>query len=309
MRERSQRFDPRQTMQRDTCEVFHYREPRPAGVEVHHHDFYEVYYLLGGQVEYWVDGRIIRMLPGDLLLINPLELHRPIPAGESRMYERIVLWINKEYLESLHAGKVNLSSCFDVSLPTHTHLIRPAASERTALTARMGELVREFYSREFGSDLSAYGLFLQFMVQLNRMALHTEHQEEAEERSDLVQQVLGYIGQNLSSPLSLAEIADKFYVSKYHLAHAFGSCLPPVSQQGRCAVAAVFLIIPVFTGRLSLSMASAPGLTQPASTSLIRQQGTGEYGGSKLCHFLRTQQIILLMPLNNHGHQSANGEG
>ena len=52
MRERSQRFDPRQTMQLDTFEVFHYREPRPNTVEVHHHDFYEVYYLLSGQVDY-----------------------------------------------------------------------------------------------------------------------------------------------------------------------------------------------------------------------------------------------------------------
>ena len=61
MRERLQIFDPRQTMQRDTFEVFHYREPRPNSVEVHHHDFYEVYYLIKGEVEYWVDGRIIRM--------------------------------------------------------------------------------------------------------------------------------------------------------------------------------------------------------------------------------------------------------
>ena len=43
MRERSQSFDPRQVMRRDTFEVFHYREPRPGTVEVHHHDFYEVY--------------------------------------------------------------------------------------------------------------------------------------------------------------------------------------------------------------------------------------------------------------------------
>ena len=87
MRERSQSFDPRQTMQRDKFEVFHYREPRPDGVEVHHHDFYEVYYLLGGEVEYWVDGRIIRMQPGDLLLINPMELHRPLvnPCFETVM--------------------------------------------------------------------------------------------------------------------------------------------------------------------------------------------------------------------------------
>ena len=223
MRERSQRFDPRQTMQRDTFEVFHYREPRPNAVEVHHHDFYEVYYLLGGEVEYWVDGRIIRMIPGDLLLINPLELHRPILDQASPVYERIVLWIDREYLESLSSGQIRLSSCFDTSLPTHAHLIRPAASERTALTARMSELVREFYSRDFGSDLCAYGLFLQFMVQLNRMALHTDgQQEETEEQlSPLVQEALNYISGHIQEELSLEHIAGQFYVSKYHLSHAF----------------------------------------------------------------------------------------
>ena len=222
MRERSQRFDPRQTMKRDTFEVFHYREPRPNGVEVHHHDFYEVYYLLSGEVEYWVDGHIIRMHAGDLLLINPLELHRPILDSGSRIYERIVLWINKEYLEGLFADRMDLSRCFDTSLPTHTHQIRPGASERSALTALMGELVREYYSRDFGSELCAYGLFLQFMVQLNRMALRTEgQQEETQQLSALVQKTLGYISENLGQPMTLESIASQFYVSKYYLAHAF----------------------------------------------------------------------------------------
>lgn len=222
MRERSQRFDPRQTMQRDTFEVFHYREPRPNTVEVHHHDFYEVYYLLSGEVEYWVDGRIIRMRSGDLLLINPLELHRPILEEKNRVYERIVLWINKEYLEELYSDQVKLSRCFDTSLPTHTHLIRPGVSERSALTARMGELVREYYSRELGSALSAYGLFLQLMVQMNRMAQKGEtQQEEPQQLSGLVQKTLRYIGENLSQPMTLESISAHFYVSKYYLSHAF----------------------------------------------------------------------------------------
>ena len=222
MRERSQRFDPRQTMQRDTFEVFHYREPRPNTVEVHHHDFYEVYHLLSGEVEYWVDGRIIRMQAGDFLLINPQELHRPVLGEGSRNYERIVLWINKEYLEGLFCGQVSLSRCFDTSLPTHTHLIRPVGSERSGLTARMGEMVREYYSCEFGSGLSAYGLFLQFMVQLNRMAQHGEgRQEESQQLSELVQNALGYISENLGHPMTLESLAARFYVSKYYLAHAF----------------------------------------------------------------------------------------
>ncbi len=222
MRERSQHFDPRQTMQRETFEVFHYREPRPNTVEVHHHDFYEVYYLLGGQVEYWVDGRIIRMMPGDLLLINPMELHRPIPDQSSPVYERIVLWINKEYLESLFAGELRLSRCFDTRVPGHSHILRPAATDRTNLTARMAELVREFYSREYGSQQCAYGIFLQFMVQLNRMAIHAEgNQEETEALSPLVQRALQYIDENLQGELSLEQLAGLCYVSKYHLSHAF----------------------------------------------------------------------------------------
>ena len=222
MRERSQRFDPRQTMQKDTFEVFHYREPRPNTVEVHHHDFYEVYYLLRGEVEYWVDGRIIRMCPGDLLLINPMELHRPILEGKEQAYERIVLWINKEYLENLTDNDIRLSGCFETDLPGHTHLIRPAGSERSSLTARMSELVREYYSTDFGSAWSAYGMFLQFMVQLNRMARHTQpQQEESQQLSALVQQTLGYITDHLSEPMTVENIADLFYVSKYYLSHTF----------------------------------------------------------------------------------------
>lgn len=222
MRERLQSFDPRQTMQRDTFEVFHYREPRPNSVEVHHHDFYEVYYLLKGEVEYWVDGRIIRMHTGDLLLINPMELHRPVVHPDSPVYERIVLWINKEYLENLHSDQMNLSRCFDTSLPAHTHLIQPSVAERSALTARMGELVREYYSRELGSDLCAYGIFLQFLVQLNRMAQREQAQpEQTRQLSGLVENVLSYIGENLSEPLTVEKIAEQFFVSKYYLSHTF----------------------------------------------------------------------------------------
>ena len=217
MRERAQSFDPRQVMRGDKFEVFHYREPSPNGVEVHHHDFYEVYYLIGGNVEYWVDGRIIRMEPGDLLLIHPLELHRPM-VKSGNLYERFVLWINRDYLQSMEG---QLDSCFNYAQPAYTHLLRPAHSERTVLMTLLSEMVRESYSRDFGNRTSAYGLFLQFMVQLNRLALQTQPREESEPMSSLVRNVMHYILQNLGEDLSLERIAKQFYISKYHLSHAF----------------------------------------------------------------------------------------
>ena len=217
MRERSQRFDPRQTMKTDTFEIFHYKDPQPGAVEVHHHDFYEIYLFLGGQMDYWVEGRILHLSAGDLLLINPMELHRPLIPAHFPTYERIVLWINKAYLEGLTQDG-QLSRCFDPSLP---NLIRPTAPERTTLTAWLSNLLRETYSRDFCSEYSAFGIFLQFMVQLNRIALHTQPQQAETAVSDLVDQVLHYIGHHITEELTLDGLAERFFVSKYHLSHTF----------------------------------------------------------------------------------------
>ncbi len=217
MRGHSQNFDPRQVMHADTFEVFHYREPRPAGVEVHHHDFYEVYYLLSGQVEYWVEGRILRMNPGDILLINPMELHRPIINPESPVYERIVLWIDKAYLEGL-SPEASLSRCFEPGLP---NLITPSGTDRPMLTALLQDLVKEHYGKDFESALCAQGLFLQLMVRLNRMALHAHGGQQEQQLSPLVQQALQWIAEHISEELTLEELAKACFVSKYHLSHAF----------------------------------------------------------------------------------------
>ena len=219
MRERSQRFDPRQTMQKNTFEIFHYREPRMNPVEVHHHSFYEVYYLLEGNVEYWVEGRVVSLVPGDLLLISPMELHRPV-LTRGQVYERMVLWIHKDYLQSLGGEGFLPGESFDS--PRHIQHIRPTASERTALTARFGELVREAYGTEPGAALCAQGIFLQLLVQLCRLVSRSQGAgEQAESRSTRIQRVLEYIHEDPARPMTLEQLAGMFFVSKYHLAHAF----------------------------------------------------------------------------------------
>lgn len=218
MKDKSQHFDPRQTMKNDDFEIFHYRDPKGTDVEVHHHDFYEIYLFLGGKVEYWVEGKVFHLNPGDILLINPLELHRPIVSPESNIYERIVLWINKDHLKSIGNESSDLTRCFDSALPTHTNLIRTSSS----LTAKLYELSRESYKDEFGSSLCAKGIFLQFMVELNRMSQNSDAIKEHHTKSSpLVADVLRYISEHCSEELSLETIAERFYVSKYHLSHQF----------------------------------------------------------------------------------------
>ena len=91
------------------------------------------------------------------------------------------------------------------------------------LTARLGELVREYYSKDMGSAISAQGAFLQLIVQLNRLAHHADGERDGEQLSQLVSNAIQYIGEHISSPLSLEEIAGQLFVSKYHLSHAFSA--------------------------------------------------------------------------------------
>ena len=64
------RFDPRQTMGNKRFEVSHTCDTDLYTIDLHHHDFYEIYYFISGQVEYRVEGSTYLMQPGDLLLIS-----------------------------------------------------------------------------------------------------------------------------------------------------------------------------------------------------------------------------------------------
>lgn len=207
MLQKPQSFDPRQKMNNFTFEVFYYKDPKMSEVEVHHHDFYEVYNLLAGDVSYWVDGKVYHLRPGDILLISPMELHRPLVEPGSQ-YERFVLWINKNYLESLPGSQL-LAQCF--SGPSN-HM------RGSTVTPLLSNLVTEQYSDLFGSAIYAQGLLLQLLVELNRLSPIGLQKAE---RTALIAEVLDYIGMNFSDDLSLDTLANMFHVSKYHLSHEF----------------------------------------------------------------------------------------
>lgn len=223
MRERAQRFDSRQNMKNKKYEVFHYRDLKPNGVEVHDHDFYEVYFLLDGDVSYWVEGQTYHLEPGDFLLINPTTLHRPVIDENNKTYERIVLWIDKEYLESYSDGENSLVNCFERISNDKTNLVRASsAAAQAELTFYLAKLVRESYGNDFANHLYAQGIFLQFMVELNRTVLDSSlKQEEGDESTALITNVLEFISEHYNEDLSLEGLSARFFVSKYHLSHEF----------------------------------------------------------------------------------------
>lgn len=216
----SQIFDTRQSMSNKHFEIFHYCDQSMRNIGVHHHDFYEVYFFLSGNVCFRVEGRTYHLGSGDILLINPQELHQSEISPDSP-YERIVLWIDRAYLAELSRADADLFTCFDHEMENHTNLLRLSKTRRAAIAQLLEKLTHEFYSEEFGSQLISEGLLMQFLVEINRYVRTNANKATKREESPLISQVLGYIGAHFHENITLESLAATFFVSKYYLSHEF----------------------------------------------------------------------------------------
>lgn len=220
MNKKTQRFDTRQNMNSETFEVFHYLDMKSRHLDAHYHDFYEIFCFIDGDVDYWVEGSHYHLKAGDILLINPTELHKPIPRTETDEYERVVIWINKKYLSCIESGI--FEKCFKTESLSYKKILRLDSNEKNQALSLLKNLVKEFYSEDSFSKICSYSVLLQFMTFINRISKE-DRIEETEKYSTptFIADVLAYIGEHYNENLSLDKLAAHFFINKYYLSHEF----------------------------------------------------------------------------------------
>lgn len=221
MASKAQRFDTRQHMTRDTFEIFRYRDAYPKEVALHHHDFYEIYFFLSGNVQYNIESRTYLLAPGDVLLISPLELHQPAFGENRQLYERFVLWIDRTFLDNIRVPGCDFTACFNTSSRGRTNLLHFNGMERQLLTFQMEQLLEEAGSDKPFSQINALTYLTQILVQLNRQASLGMSRPSSPVAESTVSHVLAYINDHYSEDLSLDYLSNRFFISKYHLSREF----------------------------------------------------------------------------------------
>ncbi len=222
MRIAPQKFDPRQEMRDTDCELQYKQDSYLKDVALHHHDFYELYYLVSGDVTYTIESKLYHVHPGDILLISPNELHQVHIRPEMAVYERYVLWVSPRLISLLSSEPTDLSTRLNPACPGYRNQLRVKPEDQSKIHWLMESLYTETQSPEYGSDLLKQNLLVQLLVAINRLAMDTEEmQEDLFLSSPTVSQVVAYINAHYSEPLTLDMLAERFFVSKYHLSHEF----------------------------------------------------------------------------------------
>ncbi|WP_312649658.1 AraC family transcriptional regulator [Proteiniclasticum sp.] len=219
MSKRTDNYSTRQHMFSQDYELFYYKHMQFKSVSLHHHDFFEVYFFVKGEVKYQLEGRNYHLSPGDILLVNHKELHQVLIENPDDFYERYVLWLSKDYLKSLSSSTTDLTKCF---LDRHKKTLIRTTMENQQLIRGILDRLHAHEAREgFGSDLLPKALLTELMVELNRMSFEESHHEPQVKKNQLIDSVISYINDNLEEEINMDQLASAFFISKYHLSREF----------------------------------------------------------------------------------------
>ena len=201
--------------------IFHLKDSRQREFSFHYHDFYKILLLISGDVTYCIEGKSYALTPYDMVLINAGEVHRPIVHSD-KTYERIILYVSPEFLDSYRSQTYALDLCFSQAREKKSGVLRMPSFKNSRLYQALLALEESTSEEDYASDLYRDVLFLEFMIHLNRAAVHDSlHFMETGEANEKILAILAYVNEHLTEELSIDALAEKFFTSKYYLMHSF----------------------------------------------------------------------------------------
>ncbi len=186
----------------------------------HYHNTYEIYYLLEGRRNYFIENRTYPVVKGDIVIINIQDIHRTMDAGLSS-HERILINFKKEFIfRHMDPDQdIDLLECFQ----NKNKVIRLKIPEQAFVQSILIKMTDEYKKKQKGFITYERILLTELLLFINR---HLEHHgnEGLEYSSRLhknMSEIAQYLSENYMDRLSLKQVADRYYITPCHLSRAF----------------------------------------------------------------------------------------
>lgn len=214
-------FSTRQYMLSKDFEIYYYNDRNLPTLRDHTHNYYEFYFLLGGEVSIHIDGITHPLKAGDMILIPPGLHHHVNVLNPEIPYQRIIFWISQEYCNQLMEISEDYGYLMQHVMRTSLHVYHYDLIDFSTLQSKAFELIDEIHFDRFGKAAKVSLLVNDLILHINR-TIHEQINPDAPRASrSLYQNIVSYIENNLEEDLSLDQLANEFFVSKYHIAHVF----------------------------------------------------------------------------------------
>lgn len=209
------REDRAQVMLEEDFEAHHNRDPYFRTIEFHAHDFLELYLFLDGSVTYYIEDQVYDLCPGDLLIIPPGRMHRPVIVNERAAYERMVLWVELDYIARIDSAAGELQAALR-GIGANGYRV-PLRGDDLIFAA---SLFRRIVKMERGGVFTSSAIRLYLKDAFEAYSLV---EKEARGETAVIPQVIRYLTEHFREPLRLDDLAARFFISKSYLNRHFKS--------------------------------------------------------------------------------------
>lgn len=177
-------------------------------------DLFSVFALLDGQVDFIIESRRVRLLPGDVLLVGNNELHRSIFKKDVTS-EYLLLMINLDFFIKNNCTAFS-SVVFNRTLEDSSLI--PAEDKDGRSILEILKRLDGYAGEQPPNHTVVSSVIVELLYHLNRR--HMKAQSTCH-RQDKIKDILDYINDHLTERLSLEDISDRFYLTKQYLCKLF----------------------------------------------------------------------------------------
>lgn len=214
-------FHTRQYMLSQDFEIYYYNDRNLPTLRDHTHNYYEFYFFLGGDVSIYIDGIMYPLKNGDMILIPPGLHHHVYVHNPELPYQRIIFWISQEYFDQLLELSSDYGYFMQLVTTTKRYIHHYDIIDFTTIQSKAFQLIDEIHFERFGKTAKVSLLVNDLILHINRTIYEVENPNAPREEQSLYQNIVSYIEGHLEEKLSLDQLAQEFYVSKFHIAHIF----------------------------------------------------------------------------------------
>ena len=187
--------------------------------DTHFHDCYEFYYLVQGEVTYFIEESIYLVKKGDVILIPPQTIHKTKPSQNPK-HKRILIYLKPAFIHCFLEDNPKLLDCFH-----HTHLRLSLQKQQRTLQI-LEQMQQEYEGPQAPDRVLLKALMGELLVLLNRavkaQALPVEIQTVGVV-AERILEVVRYINNAYAQELTLTVLAEKFYMNPTYLSRSFKS--------------------------------------------------------------------------------------
>ncbi|GIP30015.1 hypothetical protein J23TS9_51450 [Paenibacillus sp. J23TS9] len=186
----------------------------------HYHNGYEIFYLVSGDICYFIDDKAYQAVSGALLIINMNEIHKLINSSGAT-FERITLEFKKEFLDDLFAGglAVDVMSSFCEGRP----FVKLTGQEMSFVERLLEQMIHEFTKMPTGYEPHLKTLLFQLLLFIHRKmsAAPASEQTVISSIHKKTFEIVDYINRNYDQKLSIEQISGRFYISPSYFCKTF----------------------------------------------------------------------------------------